>query len=400
MDAFPPSHSDSLFADACERVGITMHRTLFAINPEPYDGRSECLGYGTCSPVCPSGARYSADHHAANAEAAGATIVDRAAVQRLEHGPEGRRVERAVYATPDGAEHVQSADTFVLAAGGVEIPRLLLLSRSSRYPDGLANSSGLVGRYFHEHPVCGITARIDEPTRQHLLGFGTSATHQFYDHERENAPPGSFKIEFENISGPRPSDVALAQRDVLYSLRSAFGDPLSDSWADVGESVFTGDQWGDELLETVRDSYGTSIGLTAAVEDLPQVANRITLDRSRTDDNGNPVPNIAWSPSPYAEATMERAFEVMDGILDALDAEVRSRRRHRNRKGIAHQMGTTRMGEDPEESVVDPNCRTHDLENLFVASSSVFVTGGALQPTLTIAALALRLADHLGDGLG
>jgi len=97
---------------------------------------------------------------------------------------------------------------------------------------------------------------------------------------------------------------------------------------------------------------------------------------------------------------MDRAFEIMDDVLDALDADVEQRSRYRNWKGIGHHMGTTRMGETPEASVVDPDCRTHDLENLYVASSSVFVTSGAVQPTLTIAALSLRLADHLEERIG
>ncbi|NHN46536.1 GMC family oxidoreductase [Halostella sp. JP-L12] len=397
MDAFAPSYADSLFAEACESLDITMHRTLFAINSESYDGRSACQGYGTCSPVCPSGAKYSADHHIAKAEAAGATVIDRAAVQRLKHDATGERIERAVYATPTGETYIQSAETFVLAAGGVEIPRLLLLSRSDEYPDGLANSSGLVGKYFMERPTCGVTARIDKPTRQHLIGFGTSSTHQFYDYDEDaSPPPGSFKIEFKNIRGPRPSDVALTQQNILYSLQSAFGDPFdADKWSDVGEAAFVGDEWGDDLLDTIQSAYGNHIGLSAAVEGIPRRENQITLDSSRTDDHGNPVPNVSWTPSSFAKETMDRAFEVMDDILDALDADVLSRTRYRNWKGIGHHMGTTRMSEDPEAGVVDPDCRTHEIENLYIASSSVFVTSGALQPTLTIAALALRLADKL-----
>jgi len=397
MDAFPPSHSDALFAEACDRLGIAMHRTMFAINSESYDGRAPCQGWGTCTPVCPSGAKYSADHHVRKAESEGATIIDRAAVQRLEHGPDGERAERAVYATPDGTTHEQSAETFVLAAGGVEIPRLLLLSTSDEYPDGLANSSGLVGRYFMERPTCGITGRIDHETRQHLIGFGTSISQQFYEYGPDSeTPPGSVKLQFSNIRGPRPSDVALYQDDLVGSVRDALGEPLDPGgWGALGEAVFSGAQWGDELLETIRAAYGTSIGVSAAVEGIPRRRNRITLDHSRTDPHGIPVPSVSWTPSSFAAATMDRAFEIMDEVMDELGADVKDRSRYRNWEGIGHHMGTTRMGEDPARSVVNPDCLTHDLENLYVASSSVFVTSGAVQPTLTIAALSLRLADHL-----
>jgi len=307
-----------------------------------------------------------------------------------------------VYATPDGTVHRQSAGSFVLAAGGVAIPRLLLLSASDRYPDGLANSSGLVGRYFMERPTCGITARIGGDTRQHLLGFGTSISQAFYDYGPDSeTPPGSVKLQFSNISGPRPSDVALRQGGLVESARGVLGDPLDPgNWGAVGDVVFEGAHWGDELLETIRTAYGNGLRVSAAVEGVPRRENRITLDRSRTDRYGAPVPDVSWTPSEFAATTMDRAFEIMDDVLDALDADVEQRSRSRNWKGIGHHMGTTRMGETPEASVVDPDCRTHDLENLYVASSSVFVTSGAVQPTLTIAALSLRLADYLEERTG
>ncbi|GAB7118360.1 GMC oxidoreductase [Natrinema sp. JCM 9743] len=362
MPAFPPSYSDSLFAEACDDLEIAMHSVPNARNSEGYDDRSACVGYGTCQPVCPSGAKYDATVHVERAERKGATVIDRAPVQRLEHGPDA--LEAAVYATPDGDRYRQSADAFVIACGGVETPRLLLLSESSHYPDGLANSSGLVGRYFMDHLFAGTGGVLDEPTRQNHVGFLTSESHQFYDEaDAEQAP---FKLEFFNYDGPSPVELAL-----------------------------TGDDWGDDLLARLRSDYGTHIGMGGLVEQLPREDSYVGLDPSTTDDHGNPVPDVHWTVGDRALETIERVNEIQERILDELGAEITWQVGPEGTGPAYHHMGTTRMGSEPTESVVGPDLRTHDLENCWIASSSVFPTGGAMNPTLTIAALALKAADHV-----
>jgi choline dehydrogenase-like flavoprotein len=384
LPGFPPSYSDSLFADACESLGITTHAVPNARNSEGYDGRSACVGYGTCQPVCPSGAKYDASVHIADAEAAGARVVDRAPVQRLETDGDGR-VTAARYATPDGTEHRQEAREFVLAAGGVEIPRLLLLSRSEAHPDGLANASGLVGRYFMDHLFAGAGGTLARDTRQNHVGFITSECHQFYDDpgqavERvetgETVVPSSgerlspIKLEFLNYAGPSPVELAL-----------------------------DADDWGDSLLEDLRAGYGTSIAMGGLVGQPPRRENRVTLDTTTTDDHGNPVPDIQWSFGDRLERSLDRANEIQHAVLDELGADVSWTVGPENTGPAYHHMGTTRMGTDPETSVVNPQLRTHDLANLSVASSSVFVTSGSMNPTLTIAALALKGADHVAERL-
>ncbi|WP_158056739.1 GMC family oxidoreductase [Halorussus halophilus] len=385
LPAFDPSHSDSLFAEACERLGVTMHSVPNARNSENYDDRSACVGYGTCKPVCPSGAKYTGKVHVEKAENEGARVIDQAPVQRLEHDDAGERVEAAVYATPDGEEHRQEAREFVLAAGGVEIPRLLLLSKSEAYPDGLANSSGAVGRYFMDHLFGGMGGTLDQQTRQNHVGFITSECHQFYDEPTEGATgtegeipawsgdgpePDSIKLEFLNYAGPSPVEMALS-----------------------------GEEFGDDLLETLREGYGNSIAMGGLVGQRPRKENRVALDPDTTDDHGNPVPKIEWHVDDRTKASLRRANEIQRAILDELGVDVSWTVGPEKTGPAFHHMGTTRMGTNPEESVVNPQLRTHDLRNLSVASSSVFVTSGALNPTLTIAALALKAADHVGERL-
>jgi choline dehydrogenase-like flavoprotein len=368
MPAFPPSYSDSIFAEACEAAGIAMHSVPNARNSEPRDGRGECVGYGTCQPVCPSGAKYSADYTVQAAESKGVRVLDRVPVQRLETVDGGDRIGAAVYATPEGEQHRQAARQFVLAAGGVETPRLLLLSRSPDHPDGLANSSGAVGRYFMEHLFAGTGGRLDRPTRQNHVGFITSESHQFYDNDFEGVGP--IKLEFLNYAGPSPVEQAL-----------------------------TADEWGDELLDSLRESSGRQLAMGGLVGQLPRPDNRITLDTSTTDDHGNPIPDIQWSLDDRTKRTLTKANELQARVFEELDAAVEWTVGPDTTGPAYHHMGTTRMGDDPAESVVNARLRTHDVGNLTVASSSVFPTSGAMNPTLTIAALALKATDHVETDL-
>ena len=363
LPAFPPSKSDSVFAEACESLGLDMHSVPNARNSEATDDAPACVGYGTCKPVCPSGAKYTAERHVRAAEAAGARVIDRAPVQRLAHDRAGDAVTRAVYATPDGETHEQSARQFVVACGGVETPRLLLLSRSETYPDGLANSSGLVGRYFFDHLFAGAGGTADTQTDQNHVGFNTSECHQFYD---DPEPVVGTKLEFLNYAGPSPVTGAL-----------------------------NADTWGDDLLIDLQRAYGTHLAMGALVEQLPRERNRIELDPSRMDDHGNPVPEIHWSLDDRTRAGLRKANEVQRAVLSELGVEPEWVVGPADTGPAYHHMGTTRMGTDPEASVVNPHLRTHDLENCWVVGSSPFPTGGAMNPTLTIAALAVRAADRL-----
>lgn len=367
LPAFEPSHSDGLFADACDEVGIAIHSVPNARNSEPYDDRGACVGYGTCQPVCPSGAKYTADVHVRKAEEEGARVIDKAQVERLETDATGDGVEAAVYTTPRDT-YRQTADIFVLACGGVETPRLLLLSRSREHPDGLANSSGAVGRYFTEHLFAGAGGTVEKRTRQNHVGFITSESHALYDGD-EPTPLGT-KIEFLNYAGPSPAVEAMEA-----------------------------DDWGDGLLEDLRSSYGNHVAIGGLVEQVPDPDNRITLDDSKTDNLGNPVPDVRWTVGDHDAEAIRAANDVQNDILDAMDASVNWTVGPSDTGPAYHHMCTTRMGHHADETVVDSRTKAHDIDNLYIASSSVFVTAGSMNPTLTIAALSLKTADHVDEDL-
>ena len=379
MDAHPPTRTDGLYREACENLGIRTHSNPLAINSETYDGRSVCLGYSTCSPVCPSGARYSGTVHIHKAQADGAVVIDRAPVQRLEHDESGSTVEAAVYLTPDGDEHRQTADQFVLASGGIEIPRLLLLSASDQYPEGLANTSKTVGKYLHFECLVAARAQYDSPTSDTPVDFLTTVSEEFYDHEQPR--PGSFRLRFRNEDPASPLGEALGARGPI-------------------REPFQGSPWGDDLLEYMEHAEeNRALVIDAQIEMLPHEENEITLDESETDRFGNPVPHLSLGIDDHVIETGEAAIEVIRQIFDEMGATVTEVSDPSDQAFRFHHKGTTRMGDDPTESVVDSHLRTHDLRNLWIASSSVFSTGGAVNPTLTIAALALRAADYIDDEL-
>ena len=380
LPAFPPSHSDALLAPACRDLEIVTHSIPNARTSEPYRGRPSCEGYGTCRPVCPSGAKYTAEYHVEAAEEAGARVVDRAPVTRLVHGDSGR-VTAAEYVAPDGTTHRQTARAVVVAAGGIETPRLLLLSRSSTYPDGLANSSGLVGRRFTDHVGFLVLGRLGEPTRQNYVGFPTSGTHQFYDDPDERlagatadlggdlpgrAERGAVQVEFSNYAGPSPVGIALES-----------------------------ESWGDDLLEEIRERYGDWLAVRGLVEVTPRERNRVALDPDRTDGRGDPVPTVRFEPGERARRGVETATRIGRAILEASGAEVVFTLSPEETGPAAHHTGTTPMGRDPEASVVDPWLGAHDHPNLWLVGSGPFPTAGAVNPTLTIAALSLRAAEDV-----
>ena len=397
MEAFRPSYSDSLFAEACAELEITMASQPKAINSESYDDRSGCVGYGVCN-ACPSGAKYSAEVHVRKAEAEGARIVDQVQALSVEHDKTGDYVESVVYATPDGREYRQEADQFVIACGGIETPRLLLLSDSSVYPDGLANSSGAVGRYLMDHPNVATTGTLDEPTRQSNIGWVSSRSDQFY--ARESPGPGSYHLTFSNTAKVTYGGAQERQAPTSPSrILDIVGDATPDALAELATDPLNETQLGDDLELPTTDGPPYPISIRGAGEMLPRSDNRVTLDRSQTDSHGRPVPSVDLSDGEEERETMEHCLGVQESVLTELGAEITGVSTLDGRGMSTHHMGTTRMGTDSSDSVVNSECRTHDLENLWIASSSVFTTGGANNPTLTIVALALKAADHIDDQL-
>jgi choline dehydrogenase-like flavoprotein len=366
LPAFAFSHSDRLFAPACATVGVAFHHLPQARNSLAYGGRPPCRACSTCA-VCPTGAKASIDLTSIPpAEATGnARIIPEATVLRLETDPSGQ-ASAAVYAGRDKVARRLTARVFVVAAGAVETARLLLLSASRSFPAGLANRSGLVGKFFMTHPSIDVVGRARENVYPYRIGFSTAMSRQFAI-ERDRASRGAFLLEFLNSAGPTPERIA-------------------------GASGLSG----QALRLHVHDEFGHWLGIRVYGEQLPARANAVSLAPGTKDYFGSPGPHVHCGVGPYERKALDEAKDVATRILAAMGlGQIRAT----SLTYAAHQIGTHRMGADPRASVVDADLRTHDVPNLYLVGSGCFVTASASPPTLTIVALAIRLAEHLAARL-
>ncbi len=354
MPSFPMGHADRLWLPVLDKMGISYSQTSEARNSQAFDGRSPCIAYSYCR-VCPSGARYSADHHINMAELTGhCEVLTESVARRVEVNRAGT-VTKVHVTKLDQSEYEIQAKQIVIACHAVESARLLLLS-------GLAPESDHLGRNLMEHWYLGVGGYQDQQLFPGRIGFSTLESNHFYD-DKERDHRGAIKIEFGTNKH----------------------DPLIDKF---DEGV-----WGAPLADHDCERFGTWLSVGAETEHQPNKDSRVSLDEDKLDMFGDPIPKIRFALSDVDIATHERALEIVEELL-----HVRGVKETAIEQWLgpgAHHMGTCRMSETPTEGVVDANCRVHGTSNLYCVGSSVFPTSGARQPTLTIAALALRLADHL-----
>lgn len=365
MKALPLSYMDRQFATVLNGNGFHVVTEPVARNYETYDGRPPCCGNNNCMPICPIGAQYSGDVHAAKAEAAGARLIDNALAVAVLCDPDGRRVTGVRYRTPDGGDHEIAARTVVLAANGIETPKLMLLSANEVLPRGLGNASDMVGRNLMDHPATSVSFLWDRPVF-----------------------PGR---------GPQEMTSVVNFRDGPFRARYAAKKLHLGNVADyqgVTERLIADGVTGPELDRRIRDRVARKVSISCFHEQLPDPRNRIQPSRERRDAAGVPRPVIAYRIDSYVQDSARHTHEAYAAIARLLGGTEVA---HRDGfSGSSHIMGTCIMGADPADSVVDGDCRSHDHPNLFIAGSSVFASAACVNPTLTIAALALRTADIIG----
>ncbi len=353
MPGFPLAHEDNFWMPVADRLGFSVYAASHAINSVARDGRSQCMAYAACE-LCPSGARYSADFHMQKAEASGlCDVLIETSARRIDLDSGGR--VRAIHCTTlDGRDREIRAKQYVIAAHAVESARLLLLS-------DCGNQSDQVGRNFMEHIYTSAGGYMEQ-SRNHpqRIGFSRMESMHFYD-GAERRHRNAIKLEFSY------------HRDPLMDM-----EPLK--------------LWGPALASHDREYFGKWVMIQAETEMHPHADSRVTLHPTQTDVFGDPAPDIRLAFSDIDRQTQHAARDIMKTLLDA--ASLRQIRQLEMSFG-SHHMGTCRMSDDPDLGVVDRNCRVHGTTNLYVTGSSVFPTSGAVQPTLTIAALSLRLAEHL-----
>jgi choline dehydrogenase-like flavoprotein len=363
IDRLPGNNNYKVMEAGARRLGYTQVNTNnVAINSAPRDGRPGCLQLGFCTAGCKVGAKWSTLYtEIPQAEATG-NFELRTECMAVELQHDGRRVSGVTYVDAAGTQHVQRARVVCVGGNVVETTRLLLNSKSERHPDGLANSSGMVGRNYMRHVLAGAVGVMPGDVHLHR---GTHQAGAVLD-ER----PGNLNKGF--VGG------------VLY-----LTVPFTP---DIMAKLMMPGAWGRRLTSVIED-YSQFAAMLIHGEDMAQLSNRITLHPTRTDQYGLPVPVVQYREHPnsrkiieYALGQARRMYESLgaSAVYDLVDVFP-----------ATHNMGTARMGSDPKTSVCNSWGQTHDVENLFVSDGSLFPSVGCENPTLTIVALALRQADYL-----
>jgi len=370
MDGIPLSYMDQVIAERLNPHGYMMETEPVARNNRVYDGRPPCCGNNNCMPICPIGAQYSGNLAVEKAERAGAQVITEAVASFIERD-DANRVTAVRYLKPDGSEWRVRARMFVLAANGIETPRLMLLSAGPGAENGLANSSDMVGRNLMDHPGTSVSFEMPMPV---WPGRGPQ----------------------ENTSILRFRDGEFRRDMSAKKLHLWNGSAVAGVTDEAIEEGLTG----DALREAVKYRTARRCAINNFHEQTADPNNRLTLSPDQMDPLGLPRPSIHYRIDEYVQQSARHTAEVYRDIVDKLGARLISV--GDGSEGFApnnHIMGGTIMGDDPGNSVVDGTCRTHDHDNLYIASSSVFASGACVNSTLTIAALSLRMGAHIEERL-
>ena len=371
MPPLPVKSSGVLMEKGARALGLHPQPTPMAINSQPYNGRPPCQHCGFCLFfMCEYGAKSTS--MAAMLPLAEATgrceIRPGSYVARVETNDAGRATG-VTYVDEKKQLQLQRAKAVVLCANGAETPRLLLNSSSSRFPDGLANSSGAVGKHLMFNTYFGVNAQFDQPLNEFKSVQNTRMVQDFYETDPKRGFYGGGAI-----------DARFDRYPISFALT---GLPPGTA------------AWGEDFAKTLSHQFTRSMFFGTHGTSLPVETNSISIDPSLKDAWGLPCMRVTYDDHPddlkCAEFLAARASE----IAQAAGAIKTWPERVLPQTLTVHLLGTCRMGNDAKASVIDRFHRTHDVPNLFICDGSSMVTSSRGQPTETISALAFRAGEHI-----
>lgn len=357
----PIGANSQLFRKGCEKLGIKSTVAPLAILTAPFEGRPPCINRGFCNQGCMPNAKFSTlIHHIPKAIQLGAEVLSDCTVTKIEVDKYGK--VSGVLFNNQGQEYRQEARVVVASAFVVETPRLLFNSACPQYPDGLANSSGMVGKCIMPHSSPDVYMMYPDEVRLYKGTPVQAVTQDFWETDKNRGFIRGYSI---NAHGSRP--VAMA-----------------------GGLAGTAEIWGKKLRDIMLD-YNFYARVTVVGEVLPNPANSVTLSDEK-DEYGLPRALVTFSYGENDNKIIAHAVGKCQEILEAagcIDPIIVD--------DTAHLMGGCRMGNDPTTSVVNSFCQSHDIPNLYICDASVFVTSGGGNPTETVMAIAARTSDYIID---
>jgi len=367
----PLSHYARKFHLGCDALGWNSFPTPQAALSRPHNGRQPT--------VISAFAQQHGDPTGTRSSALNVFVPDALATGLYELRPDcyvreitvdnRGRAKGAVYADADGDLIEQEADVIILACGAVETARLMLLSQSARFPNGLANTSDMVGRNVTFHEYSAAVGLFDDPVYAWAGGgYVSSSSFQFYEHDDSRGFASGGHIACAGVGIPLPINWGLPDR------------PL----------------WGAQAKQMDRDYFNHSMAVAMVVHDMPQHDNRIELDDKVKDAWGLPVARVTLTPHQNDLDMGRFLIDRNAEILEAAGAKKVYRVYIDKVTGnCSHQHGTTRMGDDPDASVLNRWCQAHEVDNLFVVDGGPFPTGTGANPTLTMMANAWRVSEYI-----
>ncbi|EWY39729.1 2-keto-gluconate dehydrogenase [Skermanella stibiiresistens SB22] len=364
----PGNNNYKVLAAGAKALGYKeFHSGNMAINSQERDNRASCQQIGFCFQGCKSGAKWSTlmAEIPKGEDTGNLEVRSDAQVIKIEHDASGK-VTGVLYGDKAGNVMRQKARVVAVAGNSIESPRLLLNSASTMFPDGLANSSGQVGRNYMRHTTGSVYAVFENPVHMYR---GTTMAGIVRDEAKLDTSRGfAGGYEMETLS---------------------LGVPFMAAFLDPGA-------WGRGFTSAL-DGYDHMAGMWIVGEDMPRETNRISLHATEKDKFGMPIPNVHFDDHPNDVAMRNHAFKQGSALYDAVGA---TRTIHTPPYPSTHNMGTNRMSAKASDGVINKHGQAHDIKNLFVSDGSQFTTGAACNPTLTIVSLAIRQAEFIADQMG
>jgi len=373
----PIKGSDVLLERAAKQLGLTPYPAPVAILSQPFNGRPGCIHCGFCNGFgCEVNAKSSSmiamiplALASGNCELRTGCTVSRV------HTNAAGRVTEVVYWDEESVERAQRAKAVILCANGAETPRLLLMSESALFSDGLANTSGFVGQNLMFNGHSSVTGLFGAPVNAWKSVPTTRVVHDFYELDPNLGFYGG-----GGIDGRHPTR----------------GVPLG--FGLVSGQVFDGPSWGVGYKNNLAYEFSHVAAFNGHTTSLPQGSNNVTLDPTYKDKFGRPAIRCTYMDHEDDLATMRWFLNKSTELMEAAGAvKIAGTYPETGQEGSSHLLGTCRMGDDPNTSVIDSNNRSHDVPNLFMCDGSTLVTSGRGQPTMTIMALAFRAAEMINN---
>ena len=366
----PLGRMGEVLANGFNNLGWHWWPSYSAISTIQRSQQNKCINLGPCNTGCSQGAKSSVDlTYWPEAIRSGAKLMTSTKALRIETDVTGSEATAVIARGQDGNLICFRAKRIVLACNGVGTPTLMLTSASKSHPKGVGNSSGLVGKNLMLHPTGYVEGIFDEDLNSSIGPQGCCLySHEFY----ENDDKRGFKkgVTLQALRGPGPIESAIS--GVAMGLVST----------------------GKEHTKSFLSRYQHTAHLAIIVEDFADQENMVTLKDCKLDVSGDPIPKIEYRLSENSKAALAFGINRSKEVMLAAGANLVSGIGPVRNTGW-HLMGTTKMGNDSKSSVVDRFGKCHDVSNLYVADSSVFVTSGAVNPTSTLQAIALWVADNM-----